>query len=149
VLARTIQPVFVNTLPKLARLLLADDHPALLGQIASLLADGFEIVGAVGNGLDLLDAAAQLNPDVVVLDITMPSLDGIEAARRLRQAGSRAKLVFLTVHDDPDYMVAAMEAGGASYVVKERLATDLVPALRAVLVGEPFISPTANLGTMS
>ena len=141
---RSIRVVLVNTLPKRLRLLLADDHPALLEQIARLLAGEFEIVRAVSNGLDLLDAAARLNPDVIVLDITMPGLDGIEAARRLRQAGSRAKLVFLTVHDDPDYVRAALEAGGAGYVVKARLAKDLLPALHAVQAGQRFVSSAAS-----
>jgi DNA-binding NarL/FixJ family response regulator len=134
----------VNTLPKRLRLLLADDHPALLAQIARLLAEEFEIVRAVGNGLDLVDAAARLDPDVIVLDITMPGLDGIEAARRLRQAGGRAQLVFLTVHDDPDYVRAAFEAGGVGYVVKARLAKDLVSALHAVQAGQRFVSPAAS-----
>jgi DNA-binding NarL/FixJ family response regulator len=124
--------------------LLADDHPALLERIARLLAGEFEIVGMVGNGLDLIEAAARLDPDMVVLDITMPGLDGIQTARRLRQAGCGAKLVFLTVHDDADYVRAGMEAGGAGYVVKARLAADLSPALHAVLAGGCFVSPAAK-----
>jgi len=136
----------VNTEPRLPRLLLADDHPALLGQIARLLAGEFEIVGTVSNGLDLIEAAARLDPDLVVLDITMPGLDGIEGARRLRQTGCRAKIVFLTVHDDADYVRAGMEAGGMGYVVKARLAADLIPALRKAQTGSCFISPAANGG---
>jgi DNA-binding NarL/FixJ family response regulator len=136
----------MDTVAKLARLLLADDHAAMLGKSVRLLEGEFEIVGTVANGLDLLVTAARLDPDVVVLDITMPGLDGIEAARRLQRAGCRAKLVFLTVHDDPDYVRAAMDAGGAAYVAKPRLASDLIPAVHAALEGRRFVSPTLHLG---
>src|ERR1035441_7322113 len=136
----------MDTVAKLARLLLADDHAAMLGKSVRLLEGEFEIVGTVANGLDLLVTAARLDPDVVVLDITMPGLDGIEAARRLQRAGCRAKLVFLTVHDDPDYVRAAMDAGGAAYVAKPRLASDLIPAVHAALEGRRFVSPTLHPG---
>ena len=136
----------METVAKLARLLLADDHAAMLGKTVRLLEGEFAIVGTVGNGLDLLEAALRLDPDVVVLDITMPGLDGIQAARRLRRAGCRAKLVFLTVHEDPDYVRAALDAGGTAYVVKARLVSDLIPAISAALSGERFISPTVQLG---
>lgn len=129
---------------KLARLLLADDHAAILAQTINLLAGEFEIVGTVGNGLDLIKSAAQLNPDVVVLDITMPGLDGIEAAGRLKRAGCRAKLVFLTVHEDLDYARAALNAGGMAYVAKARLASDLIPAIHGALAEECFVSPNLN-----
>jgi len=135
----------MDTVTKLARLLLADDHAAMLGKSVRLLEGEFEIVGTVGNGLDLIQAASRLDPDVVVLDITMPGLDGIEAARRLQHAGVRAKLVFLTVHEDPDYVRAGMDAGAVAYVVKARLASDLIPAVHAALDGQRFISPTLHL----
>jgi DNA-binding NarL/FixJ family response regulator len=127
---------------KLARLLLADDHAAMLGQTIRHLEGEFEIVGTVSTGLDLVRVASQLDPDVMVLDITMPGLDGIQSAVQLHQAGCRAKLVFLSVHEDPDYLRAALEAGGAAYVTKTRLASDLIPAIHAVLAGQSFVSPT-------
>ena len=138
----------METVGKLARLLLADDHSAMLGEILRRLEGEFEIAGTVANGLDLIEAAARLDPDVVVLDITMPGLDGIEAARRLRRAGCRAKLVFLTVHEDPDYVRAGLDAGGAAYVTKARLASDLIPAIEAALTGQHFVSPTLYPGAM-
>jgi len=134
----------MDTPAKLARLLLADDHSAMLGQTRRLLEGEFEIVGAAGNGPDVITDAARLDPDVVVLDITMPGLDGIETARRLRRAGCRAKLVFLTIHEDPDYVRAAFDAGSSAYVTKTRLASDLIPAIHAALDGRRFVSPTLN-----
>ncbi len=135
----------MEALTKTARVLLADDHVALLAQTINLLIGMFDIVGSVGNGLDLLEAAAKLDPDVVVLDITMPGINGIKAAKRLQQAGCRAKLVFLTVHDDPDYVHAALQAGGSAFVVKSRLGSDLVTAIREVLAGRSFVSPTISM----
>ena len=136
----------MNPVAKIARVLLADDHVPILAQTMNLLADEFEIVGSVGNGLDLIDASARLDPDVVVLDITMPGCDGIDAARQLKSAGCRAQLVFLTVHEDPDYVRAALDAGGVAYVAKARLASDLVPAIHAALAGQHFQSPNLDLG---
>lgn len=133
------------TVAKTARVLLADDHSAVLVQTTSLLASEFEIIGSVGNGLDLVTAAARLDPDVVVLDITMPGLDGLEAARQLKLAKSRAKVVFLTVHEDPDYVRTAWQVGAAAYVIKARLATDLVTAIHEALAGRRFVSPTISL----
>jgi len=135
----------MNTVAKIARVLLADDHAAILAQTMNLLAGEFEIVGSVGNGLDLIEAAARLDPDVAVLDITMPGLDGIEVARRLKRAGCGANLVFLTVHEDPDYVRAALDAGGVAYVSKARLASDLIPAVHSAVAGQRFVSPNLNL----
>ena len=135
----------MNAEAKVARVLLADDHAEIMMQTRKVLAGEFDIVGSVANGADLIKSAARLDPDVVVLDITMPGLDGIEAARRLKHAGCRAKIVFLTVHEDPDYVRAAQQSGGAAYVVKARLASDLVTAIHEALEDHRFVSPTLGL----
>jgi DNA-binding NarL/FixJ family response regulator len=122
------------------RILIADDHAAMLAQTARLIGEHYEVVGRMSNGLDLLEAAAQLNPDLIVLDISMPSLDGFEAARRLKQTGCRSRIVFLTVHEDPDYAAEAMVLGADAYVVKSRVATDLMLAIAEALAGRKFVS---------
>ncbi len=127
------------------RVLLADDHPAMLALTADALAGECLVVGSVGDGRELLAEAERLHPDVIVLDITMPRLDGIEAARQLQRSQRPARLVFLTVHEDADYARAALDAGGLGYVVKTRLASDLLPAIRAALADQSFISPTVRL----
>ena len=127
------------------RILLADDHPALLAETAHLLGQNHDVVGAVANGLDLLAAAARLDPDLIVLDISMPGVDGLEAARRLKQAGCRSKLVFLTVWEDADFAREALALGADAYVVKSRLATDLLPAISQALAEHHFVSPTLTL----
>jgi DNA-binding NarL/FixJ family response regulator len=126
------------------RVLLADDHPAMLALTADALAAEFFVVGSVGDGCQLLAEAERLHPDVIVLDITMPRLDGIEAARQLRRSERPARLVFLTVHEDADYARAALDAGALGYVVKTRLASDLLPAIRAALADQSFISPVVR-----
>jgi len=115
------------------RILLADDHAAAVTQATRVLAEQYDIAGTAADGAELLEAAARLDPDVIVLDIGMPVLDGLEAARRLKAAGCRSRLVFLTVHEDPDYVRAAERLGADGYVVKCRLATDLLPAISAAL----------------
>ena len=127
------------------RVLLADDHLAMRALTADVLGGECFIVGAVGDGRELLTEAERLHPDVIVLDITMPRLDGIEAARQLRRAHRSVRLVFLTVHEDADFARAALDAGGLGYVVKARLASDLLPAIRAALADRCFISPTLRL----
>ncbi len=124
------------------RVLLADDHPALLAETSRLLSGEHQVVGTVTNGLELVEAALRLDPDLILLDITMPGLDGFEAARRLKRAGCRSKLVFLTVWEDVDFVREAMELGADGYVVKSRLASDLIPAIAEVLAGRKFVSPT-------
>lgn len=103
------------------------------------------MVKTVGDGQAALDEATRFEPDVVVLDIAMPLLNGIEAARRLRAAGCTAKVVFLTVHQDSDYVRAALAAGGLGYVVKCRLASELLLAVREALAGRSFVSPCIAL----
>jgi DNA-binding NarL/FixJ family response regulator len=121
--------------------LLADDHEDFLATAARFVEQEFEVVNKVGDGETLLGEAARLEPDVLILDISMPLMSGIEAARRLRAAGCRARIVFLTVHDDPDYVRAALAAGALGYVVKCRLASDLLLAMREALAGRSFVSP--------
>jgi len=124
-----------------ARVLLADDHEEFLAAVVRHLEPHFEIVRTVGNGRTLLDAAARLAPDVIVLDISMPVMNGVEAARRLRAAGTSAKIVFLTVHADQDYVRAALGTGALGYVLKSELASDLLPCLREALQGRSYVSP--------
>jgi DNA-binding NarL/FixJ family response regulator len=128
-----------------SRILLADDHPALLAETASLLQRDHEVVGTATNGLELLDQAERLHPNVIVLDISMPVMDGFEAARRLKQSGCRSKLVFLTVSEDADFAREALALGAEAYVVKSRLASDLVGAISDALVERQFVSPTIEL----
>jgi len=120
--------------------LLADDHTLMLGRVIGLLGPAFEIVGCVGNGRDLVQEAQRLKPDVIVLDITMPELTGLEAAHQLRQQGSSAKLVFLTVHERKEFVRACMAEGAMGYVIKSRLKTDLITAIEAAVSGHQFVS---------
>lgn len=123
-----------------ARIVLADDHPGLLKCIEEMLVGEFEIVAVATNGMAALEAAQSLNPDVLVLDITMPLMDGLEAARRLKEAGSNTRIVFLTIHQDPDFLRTALEIGAEGYIVKSQLASDLALAVREALAGRKFIS---------
>jgi DNA-binding NarL/FixJ family response regulator len=124
-----------------ARVLVADDNQAMLKIVASTLASDFDIVAAVHNGQEALDAAAQLDPDVIVLDISMPVLDGIKAAARLREGDASAKIVFLTAAHDALTCQVATETGALGYVTKMRLRPDLVRATKLALAGRRFVSP--------
>ena len=122
-------------------LLLADDHPNFLQKVENLLGGTYEVVGRVGDGQALVEAAKKLEPDVIVTDISMPILNGIEAVTKLKERGCEAKVVFMTVHADPDFPPACFLSGALGYVVKARMTTDLVAAVQAALAGHIFASP--------
>ena len=122
------------------RVVLADDHVPIMENIREVLGEQFEILGSFVNGSQAVDATLRMDPDAVILDISMPVLNGIQAARQLRAANCRAKIIFLSMHDDPDFVAAALSAGACGYVIKSRLATDLVPAIREAVSGRPFVS---------
>ena len=123
-----------------ARVLLADDNPAILEHAAAMLAHDFEIVASLPDGESVLREYDKLHPDVIILDISMGLLSGIEVARRLRDTGRLAKIVFLTVHEDQEFVSASLGAGGSAYVVKSRMAADLMNAIHDVLWGKVFVS---------
>jgi DNA-binding NarL/FixJ family response regulator len=123
------------------RVLLADDHEAMLDRVARLLEAECNVVGTATDGQQALEAAQDLKPDVLVLDISMPVMNGIETAHRLKEAGAEARIVFLTVHDDPDFAKEALEAGALGYVIKSRIASDLMIAINEVCAGRSFVSP--------
>jgi len=127
------------------RVLLADDHKAMLYHVARMLEPNFDVVGTVTDGRALVEAAARLKPDVLILDISMPVLSGLEVARELKNIGCQAKIVFLTVHEEPDFINESFASGASAYVIKPRLATDLVLAIREALAGHTFISPSLSL----
>jgi DNA-binding NarL/FixJ family response regulator len=126
------------------RVLLADDHLSILEEMYRTLGDEFEIVGVVHNGRDAVTEVRRLDPDVLILDISMPILNGIEAADELYITNKRTKIVFLTVHQDQDFVDAAFSAGAYGYVIKEDVTTDLVPAIREALRGHIYISPSLS-----
>lgn len=125
-----------------ARILLADDHKEIRDRAVRLLEPEFQVVGTVADGSALLRASEQMKPDVCVIDISMPLINGIEAANQLRLAGSEARIVFLTVNEDPDFVRAALRTGALGYVVKSRMATDLCAAINGAIGGQLFVSPS-------
>jgi DNA-binding NarL/FixJ family response regulator len=132
------------------RILLADDHPVVLERLVDLLRRSeFEVVGAVCDGQAALDAVTALKPDLVVLDISMPVLTGLEAAARLAKRADPPPVVILTIHDDMLFVEAARGVGALGYVLKAHLATDLIPAIQAALANRPFVSPSLGLRATS
>jgi DNA-binding NarL/FixJ family response regulator len=124
--------------------LLADDHAGVRAYLQAKLGRVFEIVGAVEDGKQAVDAVLQLDPDVLVLDISMPVMNGFTASERLRDLKCRTKIVILTTYEDGAYVDAAFSSGANAYVSKDRLAADLVTAIREVLQGNAFISPPSQ-----
>jgi len=122
------------------RVLLADDLREVHEKVAELLQDDFDIVGCAFDGEQALEAAVTLNPDLLILDISMPRFNGIQVASRLRQTSCKAKVIFLTVQEDQDYVEAAFSLGARGYVLKRRFTTDLIPAIEEALQGRRFIS---------
>ena len=126
-----------------ARVLVADDHQSLLDRVVSILHDEYDIVGTVTDGAALVKAEADLSPDVVVIDISMPGMSGLEAASCIRRRGSHAAVVCLTAHQEPEIVEAALRTCVLGYVTKTSLAQDLLPAVRSALDGRRFISSEA------
>jgi DNA-binding NarL/FixJ family response regulator len=124
------------------RVLLADDHVQLLCELRLQLGREFEVVGAVENGEEAVHAALRLSPDVLVLDIAMPVMNGFQAAARLRDLKCKTKIVILTTYEDHEYIDAAFSAGASAYVAKRHFGTDLVMAIRQVVYGNTFVSPS-------
>jgi DNA-binding NarL/FixJ family response regulator len=123
------------------RILIADDHQILAEGLRGLLEPEFEVAGVVANGRELIAAAKKHRPDVIVADVTMPLLNGIEAAVQLRAMGVKAKVVFLTMHRDVAYARRAMDAGAVGYVLKHSVASELVTAVRDALRGQTYVTP--------
>lgn len=124
----------------LKRVLVVDDHARILTAVAGLLGNSFDVIGAVSDGRAALDAAIKLKPDLIILDISMPGLSGIEVAKELKNRSNRAKIVFLTVHEDAEILASCLAAGGLGYVVKDLMASDLIPAMTEALAGRVFVS---------
>src|SRR3954464_11307511 len=130
-----------TTLSERARVLLVDDNEGMLARAAAALSSDYDIVGSIKSGQAAMKAAITTQPDVIVMDISMPGMNGLEAAANLRAAGSTAALVFLTMHHAEDFIAAARDVGAIGYVVKPRLASDLSVAVREALAGRTFVSP--------
>jgi len=128
------------------RVLLADDHTLLLEAFQKLLSDDCEIVGAVSNGRALVTAAATLRPDVIVVDVTMPLLNGIDAARQIRQSDPDVRIIFLTMNEDPDLAAEAFRAGASGYLLKRSAASELVTAINEVMKRRSYITPLVTEG---
>ena len=127
--------------PRQPRVLLADDHRLVAEALKSLLAPEFDLVGVVEDGRQLIEAAGKLRPDVIVADITMPHLNGIDALLRLRESGSQVPVVFLTMHRDATFARRALDAGASGYVLKHSAPVELTTALHAALQGKTYLTP--------
>jgi len=128
------------------RVLLADDHTLLAEAIRKLLEPAYDVVGMVGDGQALLDAAPVLKPDVILIDVAMPRLNGLEAGRRLKQIMPWVKLIFLTMNEDPDLAVEAMRHGASGYLLKTSVSSELFHAIQAALKGKLYVTPQIARG---
>ena len=129
-----------------ARVILADDHPEVIEYLRAVVEREFDVVGTVGDGNALIAAAEALAPDVIVTDIAMPGLNGITAAARILGSNPAARIVFVTVHNQPELVEKGLAIGALGYVLKLRAGDDLVPAIHAVLRGERHLSPAVSIG---
>src|SRR5579872_5330916 len=123
------------------RVLLADDHTLLLEAFEKLLGDECDIVGTVANGRALLEAAATLKPDIAVIDVAMPLLNGIDAARQLKQTHPSIRIIFLTMNEDPDVAAEAFRAGASGYLLKRSAASELLTAIREIMKHRSYVTP--------
>lgn len=130
------------------RILLADDHTLFVEALQKVLEPEFELVGSVGDGRALLEASPRLKPDLILLDISMPLLNGIDAAQQLRRLVPDTKVVFLSMHGDPTYVTEGFRAGASGYVLKRASATELIQAIRAALRGHLYVSPLLAKGVL-
>jgi DNA-binding NarL/FixJ family response regulator len=128
------------------RVLLADDHQMLADALKGVLEPRFEVVGTVGDGRSLVEAATKLQPDLVVVDIAMPQLNGLDAARQLKETFPKIKLVFMTMNEDPDLVVEAFQAGASAFLLKQSAAIELTDAIEKVLKGGRYVTPRAAEG---
>lgn len=125
---------------ELPRILLSEDNPEMRDRVGKLLKSCFDIIGSVADGQQAIDSTLSLTPDILVTDISMPIFNGLQVASHLRDSGYCGKVIFLTVHEDADYVDAAFSIGVFGYVLKSRLDTDLIPAIQAALQGHKFAS---------
>jgi DNA-binding NarL/FixJ family response regulator len=109
--------------------------------LESLLRDEFELLGTAGNGQELVEATLRLHPDVILVDISMPVLNGFDAVRRIREAGNETRIIFLTMHDDPTLLAEAFRCGALGYILKQAAGEELVNAIREVAEGNSYVSP--------
>jgi len=123
------------------RVLLADDHRLLLEAFHKLLEPTVTVVGEVADGHALLEAASRLRPDIIVLDIGMPLLNGFEAGRQIKKKMPEVRLIFLTVNEDPDFVTEAFDAGASAYLLKKSIGTELFHAIQQVMIGHTYITP--------
>ena len=126
------------------RILLADDHHELLEAEIALLLPHFDVVGVTTDGISLISEVQRLNPEVVVVDITMPLMNGIDAVHKLKKSGASAKFVFLTINTGAEFVQACQDAGALGYVWKSRMKTHLIPAIEAALKNLTYVSPLAS-----
>lgn len=131
------------------RVLLADDHAEMRSHASSVLQETCDIVASVNDGLEAVEQTIRLNPDVVILDVTMPGLDGFQAARELRRRGSQAKVVFLSLHEGDEFVVTGIRSGGSAYVSKHRMPIDLPSAVEQVRAGRVFLPTLSSLSAIT
>jgi CheY-like chemotaxis protein len=134
-----------TALSRKPKVLLVDDHPDILRSTSRLLSFDFDVVGTAGDGYQAVEAARRLDPDLIALDITMPGRDGFQTAHDLVQIGTRARIVFLTMHESDDYVAEGFRSGGRGYVLKTRLHLDLATALQRVHAGQLFVPSLESL----
>ena len=135
-----------ETTEKLVRIVLADDHPILRAGLRTLLdaQPDMLVVGEASDGAEAIDRAATLRPDIIIMDIAMPHMDGLEAMRRIRDLKLPIKMLALTMHAEAEYLFRVLEDGGSGYVLKQGVDSDLFEAIRTVMAGNVFLYPSAT-----